>query len=56
LKLAEIVSIKPKTALTIIDEVKTAVSRWSKFADESEVGSKSSKNIATTLNKILTIK
>lgn len=56
LKLAEIVSIKPKTALTIIDEVKAAVSKWKKFADESKVSSKSSKNIAATLNKILTIK
>jgi len=53
LKLAEIVSIKPKNALTIIDEVKVAVSKWSKFADKSKVNSKSSKNIATTLNKIV---
>lgn len=53
LKLAEIVSIKPKTALTIIDEVKAAVSKWNKFADESNVSSRSSKNIEVSLNKIL---
>jgi len=56
LKLAELVSIKPKTALTIIDEVKAAVSKWNKFADEAGVSSKSSKNIAVTLNKILNTK
>lgn len=53
LKLAEIVSIKPKTALTIIDEVRAAVSKWSKFADKSKVSKASSKNIAATLSQIL---
>lgn len=56
LKLAELVSIKPKTALTIIDEVKAAVSNWKKFADESKVSAKSSKNIATKLSQILNAK
>ncbi len=56
LKLAEIVSIKPKTALTIIDEVKAAVSKWDKFADKSKVSKASSKNIAATLNQILNTK
>lgn len=52
LKLAEIVSIKPKTALTIIDEVRVAVSKWNKFADKSKVSKASSKSIATTLSKM----
>jgi serine/threonine-protein kinase HipA len=56
LKIAEIVSIKPKTALTIIDEVKAVVSKWDKFADKSKVSSKSSKNIAVTLSQILNTK
>jgi serine/threonine-protein kinase HipA len=56
LKLAEIVSIKPKTALAIIDEVRAAVSKWDKFADKSKVGKASSKNIAATLNQILNTK
>jgi serine/threonine-protein kinase HipA len=56
LKLAELVSIKPKTAITIIDEVKAAVSKWKKFADESKVSAKSTKNIETTLSQILNTK
>ncbi len=53
LKLAEMVSIKKKRALEIVDEVKTAVSKWEKFAEKSGVNKKSSKVISSTIERIL---
>jgi len=52
LKLAEIGSIKKQKALEIIDHIKGAVSKWNAFADEAQVGLKSSKNIEMALEKI----
>lgn len=52
LKLAEIVSIKPKIAKAIIDEVKEAILKWGKFANKAGVSEKSKKNILDSLNKI----
>lgn len=52
LKLAEVVSIKKKTAETIIDEVKFAVSNWNNFAKKSAVTAKSQKSIEAVLKRI----
>jgi serine/threonine-protein kinase HipA len=45
LKLAEIISIKPKRAKEIVDDLKAAVSKWEKFADKAGVSNTSSKSI-----------
>lgn len=50
LKLAEMVSIKPKRAKEVINEVKTAVSKWEKFADKAGVSKKSGKAIKSAIN------
>lgn len=52
LKLAEIISIKPKRAKEIVDEVRAAVSKWEKFADKTGIGKRSTKNIEATLKLI----
>lgn len=45
LKLAEMVSIKKKQAKEIVDEVRTSISKWNKFAEKAGVGKKSEKII-----------
>jgi len=49
LKLAEMVSIKPKRAKEIVEEVKVAVLKWGKFADKAGVDKKSSKTIQSVI-------
>ena len=39
------VSIKPKRAAEIVDEVRAAVAKWEKFANKVGVSKKSSKGI-----------
>ncbi len=51
LKLAEMVSIKPKRALEIVDEVKGAVSKWGRFAEKAGVGKRSAKIIQSNLDR-----
>jgi serine/threonine-protein kinase HipA len=51
LKLAEVALIEPKDALAIIDQVKSAVSRWSHFAKEAHVSASSCKNIQIALDR-----
>lgn len=50
LKLAVIAKIDEQKALSIIDQVKEAVSKWKQFAEEAKVGQKSTKNIHTQLS------
>jgi serine/threonine-protein kinase HipA len=50
LKLSEIVSIKPKRAKEIVDEVKAAVSKWGKISDKAGVSKKSSKAIKSAIS------
>ena len=52
LKIAEMVSIKPKRSKEIVGEVKDSVSKWEKFADKALVSGKSKKTILGALNKI----
>ena len=49
LKLAEMISIKPKIAKEIVDEVKDAVLKWEKFADKAGISKKSAKAIKSIL-------
>jgi serine/threonine-protein kinase HipA len=51
LKLATISDIKKQRALEIIDEIKTVVSHWNRFAEEAEVSATSKRLIQATLNK-----
>jgi serine/threonine-protein kinase HipA len=52
MKLAEIAGVKQQRALLIIDEVRSAVSRWKDFAKTTGVSSTSLKMIQTTLNRL----
>jgi len=52
LKLASSAKINEKKALSIIDQVKDAASKWSQFAKEAGVSQQSSKNIHSQLTKI----
>lgn len=52
LELAKVCNIKKSGALAIIDEVKSSVSRWSRFAKEAGVSSNSSRLIESAINKI----
>ena len=53
LKLAKISNIKKSDALTIVDEVKSSVSKWSTFAKEVGVATSSSKLIDSAIKKII---
>jgi len=53
LKLAAVASLKPATALEIIDQVKGSVSKWSQFASEAFVGYKSCSHIQKELDLVL---
>jgi serine/threonine-protein kinase HipA len=53
LKIAEMVSIKPKRSKEIVDEVKAAVLKWEKFADKAAVSKKSSRAIKSAISGAL---
>ena len=53
LELAKISNIKKSDALTIIDGVRSSVSKWSSFAKEGGVGVSSSKLIDSAITKII---
>ncbi len=53
LKLAKIASIKQDRAMSIIEEVKEAVSRWGDFANSAQVSIKSRDKIQAMLNRVL---
>ena len=53
LELAKISNIKKTDALTIIDEVKSSVSKWSGFAKDAGVSTTSSKLIDLAITKII---
>jgi hypothetical protein len=50
IKLAAVGSINKEKALTIIEEVNTAVSQWKKWTKEAGVSSVSLKMVQTSLN------
>lgn len=52
LKLAALTNINKQKALSIIDQVKDAVSKWRQFAEEANVSRKSTKNIYSQLSNI----
>lgn len=51
LELAKISNIKKEEALKIIEEVKSAVLKWSQFAKKAEVSAASTKLVQSTINK-----
>lgn len=51
LSLAMIAKINEKKALSIIDEVKSAVAKWKHFAEQAQVSERSLKNIQSVLEK-----
>ncbi len=53
IKLSEVVQIKKQTALEIIEQVKSAVSKWKDFANESNVSKTSYLKIQTALDRLL---